>query len=270
MSNEIQTIDNSERPIVEHDGKHSHLLSTNQWENTWRLAKGFASSTLIPKEYQGSVSNCFVALNTALALNIDPVLFFQKTYVINSKITIEAQLAIAIANNSGIFDGPIKYKFSGKDDKDRSCTAFATLSDSGEVIESTMDMTTVRGFGWDTKNNSMWKKGAAMRDQMLRYRAAVWMIRANVPEILAGLYLDDEIDGEESTELSYKRPKPLTVEQVMGTEKDYTGDPDGENADFAIEQIENDPVHNEIDSGLTNDGELFPETEFEQRGVDNA
>jgi hypothetical protein len=232
-NNEIQTAD-KDKTVVEYVGKHSHLLSTNQWLNTWRLAKGFADSTLIPKEYQGSVSNCFVALNTAIALDIDPVLFFQKTYVINNKITIEAQLAIAIANNSGVFYGPIRYTFSGKDDKDRSCTAYAVLRDSGETIENTVGMDTVRGFGWDTKTNSMWKKGSAMRDQMLRYRAAVWMIRAYVPEILAGLYIDEEIEG--SVESERNRPPKLTTEQVMGLPENSSGDIDG-NAEAAIDQI---------------------------------
>ena len=214
MSTDLQKQElKKENAVVEYGGKKGDTLDTQKWENMWRIAEGLSRGTLIPEAYQKNASNCFLALNTAVSLGINPMLFFQKSYVINSKITLEAQLAIAIANSSGVFDGPIKYELSG-DAKNRSCTARATLRESGEIIESTVDMDTVRKFGWDTKKNSMWAMGPAMCDQMLRYRAAAWMIRAYVPEVLCGLYFNDEM--QDDTPQVGMRIKQVTREEVLG------------------------------------------------------
>jgi len=189
MSNELQVAPAVEmQTLVSTDtGENSALLDSAKFGQIQRAANLMSNSTLVPDHFRNNIPNCFIAIEMASRLGVDPFMFMQKCYVIGKKPGLEAQLIIAIANARGPFRSCINYRVS--DDR-QSCTAYATLRETGEEVSSTVDMKMVRKFGWDSKKDSMWTK---MPEQMLKYRSAVFLIRTIAPEVIMGLYSREEL-----------------------------------------------------------------------------
>lgn len=154
-----------------------------------RKAQALAASTLVPKDYQGknAIPNVLIAMNMAKRMGADPLMVMQNLHIIHGRPGWSAQFLIATFNACGRFSA-IRYKFTDKMD---GCQAVTTELSTGEVIEGTMvTMEMAEQEGWSTKAGSKWK---TMPEQMLKYRAATFLIRSIAPEIGLGLYTSDEI-----------------------------------------------------------------------------
>jgi hypothetical protein len=116
--------------------------------------------------------------------------FLQKSYIIAGKPAIEAQLAIAMVNSSGLLRGSIRYKHDGKG-KDRACTAYCVENATGEVLQHTLHWHTVEAEGWTSKKGSKWITDPLL---MLEYRSAMRLIRTHFPEVLLGMLTKEEAD----------------------------------------------------------------------------
>lgn len=180
------------------------IMNEQMFAQLQRGSKLFAESGLVPDHFRNNVGGCFVALQLASQLGVNPFMLMQRMYVVKGKIGIEAQVAIAVANQRGIFTGPIEYEFAGSiEKKDRSCTAKATLSATKKEVSLTIDWRTVEAEGWMTKDGSKWR---TMPDQMFRYRTAAWLIRTYAPEVLMGLNTADELEDAKTIDITPKKP----------------------------------------------------------------
>lgn len=186
------------------------ILNPAVFEHLYRQASALARTSLIPKAFQGKPDDCFVATQMAVALRCQPMQVLQNTHVINGTPGFSAKFAIALANKNGPFRGVIKFKTNGKPESDPNfgVTAYATLRETNEVIEKTVTMKTAKGEGWD-KN----PKYQSMAEQMLSYRAAMFLIRLTCPEVLFGMNSVEEVEdilysGREviDGEVSYPEP----------------------------------------------------------------
>lgn len=80
-----------------------------------QMAKALASSTVVPKEYQGNFSNGLVAIEIAQRLRTSPLMVMQNLNVIQGRPSWSAQFLIAMVNGSGKYD--IELQFDEKMDK---------------------------------------------------------------------------------------------------------------------------------------------------------
>lgn len=179
-----------------------------------RQAKLLASSTLVPKEYQGNLSNCVIALNMANRMNADPLMVMQNLYIVHGKPGWSSQFLISTFNASGRFSA-IRYEWVGKEGTDSwGCRAWAIEKATGERLEgSIVTIEIAKKEGWYSKNGSKWQ---TMPGQMLMYRSASWFIRAYAPEIAMGMHTEDEIiDMTETAEGKFI----YEVEQNANTEE---------------------------------------------------
>jgi hypothetical protein len=194
------------------------FTDTALFEHQWRIARVFADSDLAPKQYQGKPGNCLIALSMANRLRCDPMMFMQNSYIVHGRPGIEAKLAIGLANQSGIFKGPIRYRIEGTGDL-KSWTAFATVASTGDVIEMTVSMTMVKAEKWDS--NPKWK---TMPDVMGRYRSAMFLIRTHCPEVIMGLPSREELEDFEGVpgepKLGARKAQPLRAVVDMSTQLD--------------------------------------------------
>lgn len=156
----------------------------------WRISQMFAKSKLVPSHFHGDPNSCWIACQMAIRLGVDPFMFMQNTYIVQGKPGMEAKLAIALVNTSGIFKGPIQWKMEGEG-MSRKATAMAIHAQSGQVCECTVSMETAKAEGWIDKQGSKWK---TMPEQMLRYRSAAWFARLFCPERLMGMQTVDELE----------------------------------------------------------------------------
>lgn len=155
------------------------------------IAKDFAASDLVPKEFQGKAPNCMIALNMALRMRADPLMVMQNLYIVYNRPGWSASFLIACFNQCGRFS-PIAYRFEGERDKDNwGCRAVSSYIADGTPIEGPLvTIQIAKAEGWYDKSGSKWK---TMPEQMLRYRAASWMIRSTAPEIGMGFQTRDEL-----------------------------------------------------------------------------
>lgn len=156
-----------------------------------RVSKAFAASTLVPKEYQGNVSNCMIALNLAERLKADALMVMQNLYIVHGRPGWSAQFLIATFNQCGRFSA-LRYEFFGtRGADDWGCRAWAIEKDTGEkVVGADIDIALAKKEGWYGKSGSKWQ---TMPQQMLMYRSAAWLVRAYAPEIAMGLPTADEL-----------------------------------------------------------------------------
>ena len=162
---------------------------TQAFELVQRQAKMLSASTLVPKEFQGNMGNCAIALNIAKRLGADPFMVIQNIDIIHGRPSFRATFLIAMVNASGRFT-PLQFRMSGEG-ASRSCVAWAKDKETGEVVEGTeITMAMAKAEGWSTKSGSKW---VTMPEQMLRYRAAAFFARIYAPDITLGMQTSEEL-----------------------------------------------------------------------------
>lgn len=167
--------------------RQSVFASEHSFELAQRMAKAFASSGLVPKEYQGNTANSLIALELAHRIGASPIMVAQNLNVIHGRPSWSSTFVIAAINTCGKF-APLKFKLEGAGDQ-RSCTAW-THDKSGEVLEGpAVTIAMAKAEGWYDRNGSKWK---TMPELMLRYRASAFFGRLYAPEILLGMRTTEE------------------------------------------------------------------------------
>lgn len=215
---------------VEDNGPLASLLDTRKFDHIWRVATVFAKSTMVPDHCRNNPSNCFILTQFALRNDVDPFMVMQNSYIVNGRPGLEAKLAIALLNRSRVLLHPVRYEMSGEG-VTRCCTASGIeASDGSTRIEAVVDMEMAKAEGWIDKKGSKWK---TMPEVMLKYRAAMFLIRLHHPEILMGMQYDREelesmppidvmssADADAALAAAAALPAPMTT-----PESEASGDP---------------------------------------------
>lgn len=185
---------NGDRRIaVEDSSQFANLLDSNKFGQLWRVATLFADSQMVPAHFQKKPADCFIAAQMAMRMGVDPFMFMQNTYIVHGRPGLEAKLAIALINSSGLFTDSLDYEIEGTNPKDAKyrVRAFATRKSTNRVVYGTwVDWDTVRAEQWDSKPGSKWKTIPGL---MFQYRAATFFGRLHCPERLMGMRTADEL-----------------------------------------------------------------------------
>lgn len=164
--------------------------SSDNFMMATQMAKAFASSTIVPKDYQGNFANGLVAIEMAVRMQTSPLMVMQGLDVIQGRPSWRSQFLIGMVNSSGKYDIELQFEETkDKNGKPFGCYCWATKN--GRKVtgpEVTMDM--AKDEKWLEKNGSKWK---TMPQIMLRYRAASFFVSMNCPELKFGLYTKEEI-----------------------------------------------------------------------------
>ena len=165
--------------------------SSQGFEQLQRAAKLLASSTLVPKEFQGNLPNCVIALNMANRIGADPLLVMQNLFVVHGRPGWSAKFLIATFNQCGRFSAA-KYDWFGEKNTDSwGCRAWAIEQATGErIVGPDITIKLAKDEGWHGKTGSKWK---TIPQLMLMYRAAAWMINTSAPELSMGLQTQEEL-----------------------------------------------------------------------------
>lgn len=197
MEKNIQTVEEHNKAYEIQEVETKNIIpgfaSAAGFELLQRIAKMFCTSSLVPEHFRGmnNLGNCMIALNMAQRLGADFLMVAQNLYVVYGNPGWSSKFLIAMFNQCGRYTS-IKYKETGKRGTDtQGIIAYATEKLTGEVIEGPeVTIGIAKKEGWYSKNGSKWQ---TMPDQMLRYRAAAWMIRTTAPELSMGLQTTEEI-----------------------------------------------------------------------------
>ena len=225
------------QPIVatSHGTSPSVYSSEGAFESAQRMAKQLASSTLVPKEYQGNVSNTLIALEIANRTGSSPMMVMQNLHIISGRPSWSSSFIIAALNSCGRF-APLRFRIEDRGEKtidtvqtewvksphgnqkqtkaikvtirDKACIAY-TVDHSGEILEgpeASIEMAVHEG--WYTKSDSKWK---TMPDLMLRYRAAAFFGRLYAPDVLMGMHTAEEVQDIGYTTVSESASNPVSI-----------------------------------------------------------
>lgn len=201
MTTQVMTVDEIRKSRQPAERTSVGLCDSDAFALAQRAGQLLASSGLVPKEYQGNLANCVVALNMAVRIGADPLMVMQNLVIVHGRPTWSSQFLIATFNACGRFSA-IRYEFKGTEGQDDwSCRAYAIEKSNGERIEgSWISIALAKTEGWYGKNGSKWK---TMPQQMLMYRAASWLVRAYAPELAMGLHTAEEVvDAEASRDVT--------------------------------------------------------------------
>jgi hypothetical protein len=167
------------------------FTSLRAFELIWRVAKMFASSSIVPERFQGNPANCAIAVEMAQRLGASPIMVMQNLYIVYGNPGWAAKFLIASFNQCGRYTS-VRYAFEGTRNKDDwGCRAWAIEKSTNERLEGPLiNIELAKAEGWYSRKDSKWK---TMPEQMLRYRSAAWFINTVAPEISMGIRTTEEI-----------------------------------------------------------------------------
>lgn len=179
-----------------------------------QAASVFSRSQLVPKHLQGKVEDCLILMNMAMRMKEDPLLVLQNCFVVSGTPGFKTQFLIARANASGGLKSKIRWNVEklspevlqadGYQIPNLRVTASA-VDEFGELMESSVTSEMAVKEGW-TKN----PKYRSMPEHMLRWRAAAFLIRLYLPEVMMGMQSIEEIE-----DVAFSAP--LQIEPAKGT-----------------------------------------------------
>jgi hypothetical protein len=129
----------------------------------------------------------------------------QNLHIIQGRPSWSAQFIIAMINGSGKYKTELQYELTGKG-MDMECFAYTYDNYDRKVVVPPISMSMADKEGWLGKSGSKWK---TMSETMIRYRAASFFGRLNCPELVMGIYSEEEVIDLPSGEYSVNNaPNP--------------------------------------------------------------
>jgi len=165
------------------------------------LADKFAKAgDMIPKEFQNQPEKCFAAIYKGASLGLDAWTSLQRIAVVNGRATIWGDTALALVRKSGLMT---KFEEEIVENANGELVARCTVKRGNEkeyVSEFNQKEAGEAGL-W---GRNVWK---SYPKRMLKYRARAYALRDIFPDVLDGLHLKEEMEGEEGFNLG---PKDVT------------------------------------------------------------
>ena len=146
-------------------------------------------------------ANCFRVLNQAMRWGVDVFAIIDCTYVVNDRLGYEGKVVAAIVNTKASLIAPLTYDYSGSG-RERTVTVIGHIE--GEQEPRTVDLVYSKAVTKDGNGNDnlQWSRDP---DQKLAYSAVVKWARRHTPEVLMGIFTDDDLDRIAESERNQRR-----------------------------------------------------------------
>lgn len=178
--------------------------SVENFKNIFDIGKMFASSQLVPQNYQGKAMDCTIAVDMANRMGVSPMMVMQNLYVVKGKPQWSGQACMSLIRGSGEFKN-VRPVYTGEKNTDSwGCYIRAEDKVTGEIVKGTeVTIAMAKAEGWYSKPDKYGKetsKWQTMPEQMLAYRAAAFFARVYVPNSLMGVAVEGEVEDIAKTE----------------------------------------------------------------------
>ncbi|MEJ2655566.1 MAG: hypothetical protein P8012_00010 [Desulfobacterales bacterium] len=195
--------------------QRSLFLNVAKFEQMQRAAQMLARATFIPDEFRNNIGNVMIALNLAERMNTDPVILMQVMYVVKGRPGFEGKFLSALVNNSGRYEGKLKYEWKGEPGKPEwGCRAYAILRGTDERVNGPWcDWKMVVAEGWNkpkggnkpgsTPQKSKWE---TMPELMFMYRAASFFCNTHDSDLKMGMATVEELEDIHHDADLFKQP----------------------------------------------------------------
>lgn len=190
-------------------GAKPMAIVPQSFEDVWRIANLVIASGVAPRSLD-TQEKVAIAVMYGLELGMTPMSAMQRIAVIGNRPTLWGDGALALVRASGQMIG-MKEWLEGEGDRRIAVCRVHRKGDT-EPVE--------RDFGvWHAKQAGLWNKAGPWKDypeRMLQMRARAFALRDTFPDVLGGLYIAEELGGEETTRKAApeptRAPEPPAVE----------------------------------------------------------
>src|SRR6516225_17650 len=180
-----QRIDKSVTSVVPVTKSQAAGLSMETLAQVMEFAKLMAiSDVAVPKYLRGNPGACLAIATQALEWRMSPFSVANKSYNVNDRIAYEAQLINAVVLSRAPIKGRFEVKYEGAGDH-RVCIV-SVQPKVGERIEHASPPREKI----TPKNSPLWKSDP---DQQQFYYTSRALCRRYFPDVLLGVYADDEL-----------------------------------------------------------------------------
>lgn len=167
------------------------------FEAMFRYAKMVANSHFCPKSLKDSnldksAANVMIAMQWGTELGMSPMASIQNIAVVNGVPSIWGDMALGLVRGSGkleIFEEEYQGEF-GTDEFRAICRSKRIGEDKIKIEEFSVA---------DAKKANLWGKSGTWQThpkRMLRYKARAFNLRDNFTDVLKGIQLKEELEGE--------------------------------------------------------------------------
>lgn len=214
-------MDNTGLMTVEHNQLSTNVFSDPEsFQKIFDIGKMFASSSLVPRAYQGKPMDCTIAVDMANRMGVSPMMVMQNLYVVQGKPQWSGQACTAMIMASGKYKN-VRHVYTGERGTDSwGCYLEAENVDTAETekgAEVTIKM--AKDEGWYGKDGSKWK---TMPELMLAYRASAFFARVHIPNSLMGCAVEGETEDISKTPMQ-SPPDPFGNAKVAQEAEEVFG-----------------------------------------------
>ncbi|MFD2207184.1 hypothetical protein [Kiloniella antarctica] len=198
-----------------------------------RAGNMLSSSQLVPKHLQGKQADCTLVCIMALDMQINPIMLAQNIYFVHGSPGWKTTYLISRANQCGKLAHPIRFETEGEGEA-MKVTAIAKLKDEfgGNEIKQTVSFKMAKAEGWTS--NSKYK---SLPELMLSYRAATFLIRLNMPEVMFGMHSSDELDDMQANGELRADPSGTYKPQLQPSTAQKPKKPEPKMVDVSAEEV---------------------------------
>ncbi len=153
------------------------------FEDVYRLARVFAATALVPKDFQNNPEACCVAIMAGLDLGLTPMTSLQSIAVINGRPSLWGDTMLGVVRASGLLEA--------MKEEDDGATAKCTVKRKGDTdpVVRTFSVEDAKRAGLSGKSGPWTQYPHRMRQM----RARSWAIRDAFPDVLRGIASAEEM-----------------------------------------------------------------------------
>ena len=140
----------------------------------------------VPAHCRGSLGTCLALCVQAIEWRMSPYAVANKSYVVNDRICYESQLIHAVIEQRAPLTQRLRHTYAGEGGK-RTCTIIGHVRGESEPMTYTSPM--IEQI--TTRNSPLWK---SKPDLQLYYNAVRDWARMYFPDVIMGVYSDDELE----------------------------------------------------------------------------
>lgn len=171
---------------------------SENFKKIFDIGKMFASSTLVPQNYQNKPMDCTIAVDMANRMGVSPMMVMQNLYIVKGKPSWSGQACMSMIRGSKEFKN-VRPIYTGERNTDTwGCYIQAEYKMTGEIVRGTeVTIAMAKAENWYSKKDKFGNetsKWQTMPEQMLAYRAAAFFARVYIPNALMGVYVEGEVD----------------------------------------------------------------------------
>lgn len=189
------------------------VLDGDSMDKMLKFSRMMATSKItIPKHLQGNEGDCFAIVMQSMQWGMNPFAVAQKTHLVSGVLGYEAQLIKAVIDNRAPITGRLNYewfgdwsKVQGKTDNSDEVGVLVSATMRGEAEPRVLRLSMAQVGA--VRNSPLW---VADPRQQLAYLATKRWSRLHCPDVILGVYTDDELVEPKDVTPAHTSPAPAS------------------------------------------------------------